>query len=98
MPELPTRAAFTECQGDRFRILPEAGQPVEVELLQVTSPAWRSPLVPDRPFSGVFRGPPAPVLPHRTYQVEHDRLGGHALFLVPIGPDAAGMRYEAVFN
>ncbi len=33
-----------------------------------------------------------------TFDLEHDQIGSFALFLVPIGPDAEGMRYEAVFN
>jgi hypothetical protein len=50
------------------------------------------------PFSVVFRGPPAPVLPQRIYRLEHGRIGAFELFLVPIGPDGSGMRYEAVFT
>jgi hypothetical protein len=37
------------------------------------------------------------VLPQATYPVEHDELGRMEIFLVPIGPDGSGMRYEAVF-
>lgn len=50
------------------------------------------------PFSLLFHGPVAPVLAQRTHRVEHERLGAFDLFLVPIGPDADGMRYEAVFG
>jgi hypothetical protein len=39
-----------------------------------------------------------PILEQRTYEVEHQDMGLFALFLVPIGPDDEGMRYEAVFN
>ena len=49
-------------------------------------------------FSLVFVGPGRFVLPQRTYRVEHETLGDMDLFLVPIGPDGAGMRYEAVFT
>ena len=51
-----------------------------------------------QPFSAIFRGPRNGILPQRIYRVEHDGLGTLDLFLVPIGPDALGMRYEAVFN
>jgi hypothetical protein len=51
-----------------------------------------------RPFSIVFRTAMEPILEQRTYEVEHQDLGLFALFLVPIGPDDEGMRYEAVFN
>jgi hypothetical protein len=50
-----------------------------------------------RPFSLVFRGPCDAVLPQRIYRLRHDSIGTFNLFLVPIGPDDAGMRYEAVF-
>lgn len=51
-----------------------------------------------RQFSLVWRGPPCAVLPQRIYTVRHPALGAMALFLVTIGPDADGMRYEAVFT
>jgi hypothetical protein len=51
-----------------------------------------------RRFSLLFRGGPTPPLPQRIYAVEHVRLGRLELFLVPLGPDAAGQRYEAVFT
>jgi hypothetical protein len=50
------------------------------------------------PFSLLFRGPLQPVMPQRMYTLEHPELGRFDLFLVPIGPDATGMQYEAVFN
>lgn len=50
------------------------------------------------PFSLLFHGPLAPVLPQQTYALEHLALGQQEIFLVPLGPDAIGMRYEAVFT
>lgn len=51
-----------------------------------------------RPFSIVLRTEEIVILPQRIYPISHDRLGQMALFLVPIGPDSSGMRYEAIFN
>jgi len=51
-----------------------------------------------RQFSLVWRGPPGATLPQRIYTVSHPSLGAMELFLVTIGPDAVGMRYEAVFT
>ena len=51
-----------------------------------------------RPFSVVFLGPGDPVLPQRIYRLEHIDLGVMELFLVPIGREADGVRYEAVFG
>jgi hypothetical protein len=51
-----------------------------------------------RQFSLVWRAAMEPVLPQMIYTVTHPSLGAMDLFLVPIGPDAQGMRYEAVFT
>lgn len=51
-----------------------------------------------RQFSLVWRGPPGARLEQRIHRVSHPRLGDLGLFLVTIGPDAQGMRYEAVFT
>ena len=50
------------------------------------------------PFSIVFRAPMETGLPQNTYRLEHDEMGSLDLFIVPIGPDSEGMRYEAVFT
>lgn len=50
-------------------------------------------------FSLLFRGrKEGPLLQQGTFQLRHQKLGELALFLVPLGPDADGMRYEAVFT
>ena len=51
-------------------------------------------------FSGsniAHSGPQQPLLPQNTYGIEHKELGTLSIFIVPIGLDAEGMRYEAVF-
>jgi Domain of unknown function (DUF6916) len=50
------------------------------------------------PFSLLYRGPLTPVLPQRTYPVEHPGMGTLELFLVPVGPEDGAMCYEAVFT
>jgi hypothetical protein len=49
------------------------------------------------PFSLTFRCPKARLFPQRIYRVDHEEMGSLEIFLVPIGPDETGMRYEAVF-
>ncbi len=49
-------------------------------------------------FSILFRGPRERPLPQGTYAFEHPRLGPFPLFIVPVGADHEGMRYEAVFT
>jgi hypothetical protein len=52
-----------------------------------------------RPFSLVFRGgPPDRYLPQRIYDLEHPEMGTLSLFVVPLGPDREGMRYEVIFT
>jgi len=97
-----TVAVFAECVGSAFRIHPESGRPLDVELIEATALASRSggSGAPSKreAFSILFRGPAEPVLPQKIYTLEHAKLGRFELFLVPIGPDAGGMRYEAIFN
>ena len=50
------------------------------------------------PFSLVFRGPGEPELAQRIYPLDNETLGRLEIFLVPIGREDEGMRYEAVFT
>ena len=49
-------------------------------------------------FSLLFRGPLAPHCAQGIYSLQHDKLGELSLFLVPVGADGEGMRYQAVFS
>jgi hypothetical protein len=96
-----THATFAELVGSKFFIRFSAGAPLEVELVSATLLASGRP-VPGgtrEPFSLIFRGgPPDSYLPQRMYPITHEKIGTLELFLVPIGPDQVGMRYEAIFN
>lgn len=50
------------------------------------------------PFSLIFRARDPRVLAQRLYRMEHNELGEVAIFLVPVGKDAEGVQYQAVFN
>ena len=94
-----TISDFAPWIGDRFRVgSPEEGLAFDVQLADAT-PVGE---VPERgrrvPFSLVFRARPDVVLPQRIYRVDHPALGSLDIFLVPIGPDSTGMRYEAIFT
>ncbi len=91
-----TLTIFTEQVYSTFRVYPgAAGSSAEMELIQVrdlgSSPQHEQ-------FAAVFRGPLDPFLPQRIYRMEHDQLGVFDLFVVPVGQDAQGYSYEAVFN
>lgn len=49
-------------------------------------------------FSLFFLGASETPLAQRTYEMKHERLGEGFLFLVPVGRDDEGTRYEAAFN
>jgi hypothetical protein len=50
------------------------------------------------PFSLLFRGSHTDSPVQSVYHLEHPKLGQLDLFLVPIGSDEAGIRYEAIFT
>jgi Domain of unknown function (DUF6916) len=51
-----------------------------------------------QPFSLVFVGMPGVVLPQQIYSLDHALMGRLSIFLVPIGADAGGTQYEAIFS
>lgn len=96
-----TDADFSAHLKEKFHIRYQPETTLEVELIEVTSigsvdeptPAAR------RQFSVVFRSSQRnSYLPQHVYMVEHNQMGKLELFLVPIGPDEVGMRYEAIFT
>ena len=50
------------------------------------------------PFSLVFHNDSALLFPQQTYRMQHPRLGGVDIFLVPVAQDKSGFLYQAVFN
>jgi hypothetical protein len=99
MLERLTKETFAEHLGSTFRLHYGAAQPLGVELTEARplGAVSRGP-IERAPFALLFRGPRQPVLPQQIYPLEHERLGTLEIFLVPVGPDAAGMQYEAVFT
>jgi len=86
--------------GSTFTVALSAPWDLELRLAEV------SPLSPETslagasraPFRMIFRGPAQPVHPQQTLPLDHSQLGRVEIFLVPIGPDAQGMLYEAIFT
>lgn len=91
---------FSGRVGEAFDVPGEDGVALElVDAAEGSQPGGRGPDGQERTqFSLVFRGPGAPWLPQATHRLVHPELGELDLFLVPLGPDAEGMRYEAVFG
>lgn len=51
-----------------------------------------------QPFALTFRGPVQPLLPQAMYDFQHPTHGVVSLFIVPLGADAVGVTYEAIFS
>jgi hypothetical protein len=93
-----THATFAEELGSPFQLDWGAAKPLKLELVEATELAPASVGMRRTPFSLLFRGPRQPVLPQKIYPLDHNRLGRLEIFIVPLGPDGEGMRYEAVFT
>ena len=93
-----TTEDFEPHLGEVFYIQAEGLEPLEAELIEVMTLS-SGPTEGRRPFSIVLRtGQQDSYLGQAIYRVGHEALGTLDLFLVPLGPDGQGMRYEAVFT
>ena len=71
---------------------------LSARLLEVT-PLRASRDDPDhQAWSLVFQFPPQQLFDQGTYEFEHADTGRMAVFVVPIGQDENGVRYQAIFN
>ena len=93
-----THEQFARCLNQTFRL--QLGAAIlDLELIHADALGMpQGSAGQRRPFSLVFRGPREPVLGQRTYTLEHPEMNVLDLFLVAIGPDRDGMRYEAIFT
>jgi hypothetical protein len=92
-----TIETFAKRIGDRFALRVRRDAALELELIE-TNPLGSRPGRGRAPFSILFRGPLAPVMPQCIYPLAHETLGSLELFIVPIGPRDGGMVYEAIFT
>ena len=99
MAALPTEEEFSKLLNTKYLANSPEAQPIELELVEVKSyvsePGEQEGM---ERFSIYFRGPEETFLPQDMYRVTHDQMGDLNLFLVPIGRDEGGFRYETVFN
>lgn len=66
--------------------------------LELTKVEEKSPSPRQEQFILTFRGPLNGPREQQIFNLEHEQLGSGIMFLVPIGLDANGLIYEAVFN
>ncbi len=85
---------FSEKVGTGYTLLVDDGE-VPVTLAEVQT------LIDSGREGGSFRleflGPADPILPQSIYPVREDGEEAVEIFLVPIGRDQNGTRYEAIF-
>jgi len=86
---------FSENLNSEFKLLTANAQPLPLRLTDVTEHNG-GPKVEQ--FSLFFLGPKTPLLQQGIYRLQHEKLGELDLFLVPLGMDNDGVRYECVFN
>lgn len=89
--------------GGLFTLVVDKGEgdPVRIPLKLTEVSPWGPEASKGRsrvPFSLVFHTVAQAVVPQAIYRVESDTMEPMELFLVPLGPDERGMRYEAVFT
>jgi hypothetical protein len=94
-----SKQSFENIVNNVFTIFFEIDNSIVSELIEVKS--INSHTLAEgqaEPFSLVFQAIDDRVFEQNTFQVKHTELGELELFLVPIGADEKGVRYEAVFT
>ncbi len=88
---------FEALRGHPITVTTRDGS-VSLELCEARRLAAHA-LRPQAPFALVLRAPlGAAAIGQGMVRLAHPELGELELFLVPIGPDSVGMRYEITFN
>lgn len=82
-----------------FTIQLEGLHPIPLDLVNVTETGSKPWPEARQPFTLTFLGPVSKqYLLQHIYALDHPTMGRLELFLVPLGPEAGRMRYEAVFS
>ena len=90
-----THEALSKNLNSKFTVCLEKDQSFELELIELSEHKLSS--MQER-FAFVLLGPTDKFLGQGMRHFQHALLGELDLFLVPIGQDEKGLRYEVVFN
>lgn len=90
-------ADFQACLNDVF-VLTIDDYRDELELIQVDRHEDRHSIDERDAFSILLQSKAEQILPQQIYRLQHATMGELDIFLVPIGQDENGVRYEAVFS
>ncbi|EIC29892.1 DUF6916 family protein [Methylomicrobium album] len=97
MLEALTKENWEACLNEDFQVQIDDRNAVDMKLVSVSG-FGRSLNGRREAYSLLFQGPGQPVLVQRIYRVQQPQLGSMDIFLVPVGKDAGGIQYEAVFT
>lgn len=95
--ELLTLEHFAGCLNETFPAALKDGE-IEFVLVEARPLPGGAPNPVRAPFSLLFRNSAALLFPQQTYRMQHARIGGFDIFLVPIAREREGFLYQAVFN
>jgi hypothetical protein len=96
MLETFTIETFEGRENETFEV--QAGDQQYALALTSVTPSGAQAEGRRRAFSLLFVGPGDIILPQATYELSHAVLGTFDLFIVPVGKNAQGVQYEAVFT
>jgi hypothetical protein len=93
-----TRESFAPHVGSEFRAR-SGEREIVLRLREVKALPTATGEVRERqPFALYFLGPADVLVHQQTVPLEHESLGSLGIFLVPVGREADGFLYEAVFG
>jgi hypothetical protein len=101
MSEWQTEEEFRQHLNTQFRVLVDIDTPKPIDLTLVAVEARPSDAHEEagmERFSVFFTSSPEFLLNQNIYRLAHPQMGEFELFLVPIGQETDGFRYEAVYN
>jgi hypothetical protein len=95
-----TSETFEPHVGTTFQATTQGGERLALVLTSCEeSPTGAPPDAGRVPFSLIFHDADASrYAPQQTLTLRHEGLGEFPLFVVPLGPDRSGMRYQAVVS
>jgi hypothetical protein len=91
-----TRESFAPHVGSHFAVAAFSGG-LDLTLSSI-GPAGAGLPGKRIPFALHFHGPAGPLLRQGVYRLRHEAFGDLEIFLVPLGPQADGTVYEAIFS
>lgn len=97
MLETLTKDTWDKYLNQTFQIEIAEGQALPL-ILDEVSGYGRNSDASREAYTLLFHGPLQPILPQRIYRMANQLMGEMDIFLVPIGMDSVGMRYEAIFS